>query len=274
MKRHARTSRETRTLSHRVKLKHHTPFYLQVNTYQYNNTMFTRILEQFNASSLDAYLKRLDLLTTEEVREDFILACRYNHLVLVQELLRIDGDRRIDVHANNEYAFRWACEKGCLEMVRLLLALEGDRRIDVHAENEYAFRMVCRYGHLEIVKLLLALEGDRRIDVHTNNEYAFFWACENGHLEIVDLFLALDGDRKIPEELVPKKYLPATPATPKHTKYTCLVSYEPIEENEEYVECLKNPEHVVKHSIYTQTTFNTCLICKINNVKKYINKAE
>jgi len=54
----------------------------------------------------------------------------------------------------------------------------------------------------------------------------------------------------------------------------CLVFYEPIEENEDYMECVKNPEHVVKHSVYIKTTFYTCLICKTNNVTKYINKKE
>ena len=58
-------------------------------------------------------------------------------------------------------------------MVRLLLALEGDRRIDVHADDELAFGWACSGGHLKVVRLLLALEGDRRIDVHSDNELAF-----------------------------------------------------------------------------------------------------
>lgn len=58
-------------------------------------------------------------------------------------LLSLEGDRRIDVHAVDEDAFRCACWKGRESTVKLLLSLEGDRKIDIHAVNEHAFRLAC-----------------------------------------------------------------------------------------------------------------------------------
>jgi len=60
---------------------------------------------------------------------DFGDACRAGDGALVPELLALDGDRRIDIHAGNEEGFRAACANGHLHVVRELLALEGDRRI-------------------------------------------------------------------------------------------------------------------------------------------------
>jgi hypothetical protein len=53
--------------------------------------------------------------------------------------------------------------------------LESDHnRIDIHAENEDAFRWACKNGHLDVVKFLLSLESERRrIDIHCWNDYAF-----------------------------------------------------------------------------------------------------
>ena len=132
--------------------------------------------------------------------------------------------------------------------------------------NEEAIRKACEHGHIENVKSLLALEGDRKINVHANDDEAFRMACRNGRTEVVKLLLSLEGDRKIPESCIPWEYLP--PKT-KPTKNTCIVSYEPIEENEEYVECVVNPEHVVKNEVYKKTGYTTCVVCRTNNVQKY-----
>ena len=150
-------------------------------------------------------------------KNGFLYACKNGHLKIVELLLSYDimmlldkndrlcsrystdltDNRLIDIHANNEEAFRWSCSYGRLEIVKLLLSLSDDRRIDVHAKNENAFWYACRNGHLKVVELLLNLDGDRRINVHAKDDYAFKWACDNGHLEVVKLLLNLDGDRRI-----------------------------------------------------------------------------
>jgi len=50
----------------------------------------------------------------------------------------LTGEDRVDVHANNETAWRWACGNGHMDVVKLLLDLTGDRRIDVHTDYEHA----------------------------------------------------------------------------------------------------------------------------------------
>lgn len=44
-----------------------------------------------------------------------------------------------------------------MELVRLLQALEGDRRIIVHEDSEFAFQTECREGRVDVICLLLAL---------------------------------------------------------------------------------------------------------------------
>ena len=60
--------------------------------------------------------------------------------------------------------FRLACANGQLDVVRELLALQGDRAVDVHAQNEYAFRAACANDHMPVVRELLALEGAQAPD--------------------------------------------------------------------------------------------------------------
>ena len=158
---------------------------------------------------------------------------------------------------------------GQLELIKLLLVLDDDRRIDVHADDEYAFRCACEERYTEIVKFLLELEGDRPINVHANDEYAFRLACQNGQVKVIKMLIKLDHDRRIPEEIIPSKYLPATP---KRTIHKCIVTYDPIEENEKYLECVANSKHIVKYSTFFETGFNTCVYCRTNEVKLYINK--
>ena len=55
---------------------------------------------------------------------------------------------KIDIHANNEYAFRWSCYNGNLEIVKWLLSLKEEYgKIDIHADDESAFRWSCYNGH-------------------------------------------------------------------------------------------------------------------------------
>jgi hypothetical protein len=66
--------------------------------------------------------------------------------------------------------FRCACGNGQLPVVERLLSLEGDRRIDVHAHDEWAFRSACKYGGVHVVDRLLSLEGDRAIPARVLDE--------------------------------------------------------------------------------------------------------
>ena len=46
-------------------------------------------------------------------------------------------------------------------------------RVDIHAYDEEAFRWACKYGHIEVVKLLLSDEITNKfgkVDIHTYDE--------------------------------------------------------------------------------------------------------
>jgi ankyrin repeat protein len=55
-----------------------------------------------------------------------------------------------DVHANYDYALKWASHYGHTEIVKLLLEYGAD----VHVGNDYALRLASEKGHTEVVKLL------------------------------------------------------------------------------------------------------------------------
>ena len=132
-------------------------------------------------------------------QDAFLNACgNGNHGKVERLLLRLEGDRRINVHAYTELGFRIACQEGHRGIVEHLLSLEGDRYVNVHVRDYGAFHLACRYNRTSIVELLLSLEGDRYVDVHAEDEYAFRLACRYGYSELVDLFLSLAGDRAIP----------------------------------------------------------------------------
>ena len=92
-------------------------------------------------------------------------------------------------------SFNAACGLGDIAAVTQLLPLDGDQRIDVHAVNEEAFRSACLGGHESIVELLLSLDGDRRIDVHTADDAAFQDACRHLRVGTLWLLLSLPPDR-------------------------------------------------------------------------------
>jgi hypothetical protein len=101
----------------------------------------------------------------------------------------------INIHANNEEAFRLSCEYDNLEIVKFLLFLEESHgKINIHAENELAFRCSCYNGHLEIVKILLSLEETHgKIDIHVEYDFNFKCTYKNKKYEIIKLLIDLDN---------------------------------------------------------------------------------
>ena len=53
-----------------------------------------------------------------------------------------------------------ACENGHIKIVKLLLSDEVTNKfgkVNIHADNEYAFHWACYNSHIEIVRLLLTI---------------------------------------------------------------------------------------------------------------------
>ena len=92
-------------------------------------------------------------LNRDKAQSLFTKSCKNGALLIAKELLKSNFD--IDIHENNECAFRFACYEGHLKVAKWLLQLDG--KIDIHALNEDAFRNAGGDGHLEVAKWLLQL---------------------------------------------------------------------------------------------------------------------
>ena len=109
--------------------------------------------------------------------------------------------------------------------------------IDIHANNEEAFRFACINGHLEVAKWLLyisekkklicgssaiALQADRypRSGLETINinaiKFAFHWTCANNHFHIARWLLTLYTKK----ELIKINYSPLTKEELENRKKT------------------------------------------------------
>jgi len=79
----------------------------------------------------------------------FMNACRFGNVLYKQILNKYS----IDIHVEEEYAFRYSCCNGHLEIAKHLVLLGEDPyygKINIHAKWEWAFRISCREGHMEV----------------------------------------------------------------------------------------------------------------------------
>ena len=70
-----------------------------------------------------------------------------------------------------------ASKTGDLSSVKYLIEMGAD----VHADDDYALRWAAEYGHLDVVRYLI----ERGADVHAGDDWALGWASRNGHLDVV-----------------------------------------------------------------------------------------
>lgn len=172
----------------------------------YNDSIFHLTFENRNIEVVK-YLLNLKgeyRISKKNIEEAFRFSCVYPFTEAVELLLKLEGDRYINVHDDNEWAFRNACKEGHFNVVTLLLDLKGNRMIDVHAENDDAFISACKYdprysGNKEVIRLLLELKGDRIINLYNiENERAFREFCQHDDEYMNKLLLKLSEEKRIP----------------------------------------------------------------------------
>ena len=88
------------------------------------------------------------------------------------------------VHAQQDYALRWAAAKGHLDVVKYLV----EQGANIHARNDYPLRFASEAGHLEIVRFLV----EKGANIHAEDDQSLIWASRNGHLQVVH-YLAENG---------------------------------------------------------------------------------
>ena len=125
-----------------------------------------------------------DVVSAFVVRMSLRFACIRGHLHIVQWLIQSFG---LDIHADEENAFRSACVSGDEATVRWLFDRGG---VDIHACNHHAFRLACGYGCFRVAQWLVSLGG---VDIHACTDEAFRLASEKGRLATVQWLFAQGG---------------------------------------------------------------------------------
>ena len=79
-------------------------------------------------------------LTLKQLNKVFIDSCQKGHLEIVKYLLTSpDLKEHANIHADNDYGFRWACEKGHLEIVKFLIldmSIEKTKHIEKYLNKK------------------------------------------------------------------------------------------------------------------------------------------
>jgi len=88
--------------------------------------------------------------------------------------------------ALQEEALIESARVGDIDGVRAALAADAD----VHADDDFALRWAAGNGHSDVVRTLLAAGAN----VHADGDRALRWAATRGHAEVVHLLLAADAD--------------------------------------------------------------------------------
>ena len=141
--------------------------------------------------------KHINSIESGAINNIFLKTCKMGFLEYANYLV---NEHNIDIHAENNYAFRQSCLKGHLKLAQWLIQLgESDdyTKIDIHAENNYAFRQSCLKGHLKLAQWLVELgesNGYTKIDIHAENNYAFRQSCLIRHYELAQWLVQLSNN--------------------------------------------------------------------------------
>ena len=103
----------------------------------------------------------------------FVNACRTNNLLCKYLIKKFTN---INIHANNELAFKLSCFYGHLNVAQWLIDLSKQSEfslIDIHTFNEEAFRSSCYNGHLNVAHWLVSLSNKYRILNSTDNKIEY-----------------------------------------------------------------------------------------------------
>lgn len=100
-----------------------------------------------------------------------------------------------DIHADNDYALRWACEGNFFEMVEFLTTSSLlKEHSHINAKNGAAFADACNSGYQKIALFLLTDPRlKENINPHLNNGLGFIAACEGGCFDVVKLLLTTEN---------------------------------------------------------------------------------
>ena len=88
------------------------------------------------------------------------------------ELSKIDGNTKIDIHVDNDFAFKNACHnnsKKVAEWLYELSKIDGNTKIDIHIDNDITFKNTCYRGYKEVAEWLCTIENDYKLKYFGND---------------------------------------------------------------------------------------------------------
>ena len=137
---------------------------------------------------------------------------KYYNNIIMNDNLFLDLKRIIEMKINmkdKKNLFIYSCRMGFKFFVKYLVL---KYKINIHANDENAFRSSCENGHIETVKYLIELANQpnyQQINIHADDEYAFRWSCQNGDIEIAKYLIELGnqaGMIPISNDLIARHY--------------------------------------------------------------------
>jgi ankyrin repeat protein len=153
---------------------------LMLSNYYYDKIYFEKIniLDEYSLDLLVIACKRGIFNIVKELvdlginihylnEKSFRYACKYNHLDIVNYLLKYNPDVTIE----NNYAIKHTCicekndENIALEIIKILI----NKGANIHTNNNKCFRNACIYERFNIAKFLYLKD----INSHINNDYAY-----------------------------------------------------------------------------------------------------
>ena len=92
------------------------------------------------------------------------------------------------LHANDDYAFRWACGRGHQDIAKWLWKVcpDEEKTAMLHAKDNLAFRMACDRGHHKITEWLFDFyETDVRLRLYKKHvKNGLLWSKLDGYEQI------------------------------------------------------------------------------------------
>jgi len=149
------------------------------------------------------YLNKMELNIQHNDNMAFKNACINNNVDIVNLLLNIDDERKIQFDQDIYWVVYSSCVNGYLDILQSLFNEKGERKIQFDKEQmgiknlNSVFCEACQYNQLDIVEYLLSLKDERKIDTHHSNQLAFTNSYKSNHYEITKRLLKCNGKQKI-----------------------------------------------------------------------------
>jgi len=101
----------------------------------------------------------------------FIKACEFGHMEILDYMISLHGTKYMTLKEDIDNGFIWACYNGHLDIVKRLLSLHII--IQIHYENEFAFRYASVDRYINVIQYLIKLSMKKQYGII--NIYTFDW---------------------------------------------------------------------------------------------------